>query len=132
MRRLLSSRKNDLRCGNKIRLLAVIAFALGAIRRFSHAWIPPHPSNRDGFETVHAMRRRLSLPFNYSSVFINPELCRYLTEEECEETDKMMEKHVKAHKQLQKQIQYNPSLGKINVLVLMVRFSDHTDRDRRY
>lgn len=40
-----------------------------------------------------------------------------------------MQEHVKAHKSLQVQLRNNPNLGSINVLVLMIRFKDHVNRD---
>jgi hypothetical protein len=93
------------------------------------AWVPPPRDRRQEFESVHAMRRRLGQPFNYSTTFVDAEMCRYLSQDQCQESEAMMRKHVDAHKSLQKQIQQNPNLGDINVLVLMVRFADHTDRD---
>ena len=107
--------------------LAVAAFFV--IRRGA-CWIPPHPNSELEWESVHDMRRRLKQPFNYTpSKFLDAELCRFLTEEECEEADINMQEHVRAHKELQTRARTNPNLGSINVLVLMVRFSDHEDRD---
>lgn len=69
-------------------------------------------------------------PFNYRvSKYMDAEVCRYLSEEECEEADLMMQQQVEAHKSLQIQVRNNPNLGSINVLVLMIRFTDHVGRD---
>jgi hypothetical protein len=43
------------------------------------------------------------------------ELCRYVTEEECEESDLRMQEHIAAHKSLQVQVRENPNQGAINV-----------------
>ena len=59
------------------------------------AWIPPHPDSdlAATWEPVHQMRRRLELPFNYTtSKYMHPETCRFLTETECQEADVMMQK----------------------------------------
>ncbi|CAB9526476.1 Pre-pro-metalloprotease PrtV [Seminavis robusta] len=95
------------------------------------SWIPPHPDSKLQWESVQDMRRRLNLePFNYTtSRHLNAEWCRYLTEDECEEMDISLQEHVEDHKALQKETRRNPNLGKINVLVLMIRFSDHVDRE---
>ena len=127
--------------------------------------MPPHPNATIKFEGVHDMRRRLNRGFNYTTRFVDAEMCRYLTEEECKENDERMKEHAEAHKALTKTTRSNPSLGKINVsplldwltpadpyiplvvnlmkniacvcllcplllqaLVLMIRFSDHTER----
>jgi hypothetical protein len=79
------------------------------------AWIPPHPNSAIPWESVHDMRRRLDLDFNYTSRFGHPELCRFLTEEECEESDDRMQEHIAAHKSLQVQVRENPNMGAINV-----------------
>ena len=87
--------------------------------RLLEAWIPPHPKSTIQWESVHDMRRRLQLdPFNYTtSRYMHPEMCRYLTEEECEEADTRMQEHIAAHRSLQ-QVQLrddNPRKGAINV-----------------
>jgi hypothetical protein len=81
------------------------------------AWIPPHPNSTIPWESVHDMRRRLDLePFNYTpSRFMDHELCRYLTEDECEESDIRMQEHIAAHRSLQVQVRENPNSGAINV-----------------
>lgn len=77
--------------------------------------MPPHPNATIKFEGVHDMRRRLNRGFNYTTRFVDAEMCRYLTEEECKENDERMKEHATAHKALTKTTRSNPSLGKINV-----------------
>lgn len=111
-------------------ILRLAIVTLLAVRSTVWSWVPPYPNAPVEFESVHDMRRRLNQPFNYTtSRFFHPESCRYLSETECEEADNMMEEHVRAHQALQAQVRTNPKLGFINVLVLMIRFSDHEDRE---
>ena len=79
------------------------------------AWMPPHPNATIKFESVHEMRRRLNRGFNYTTRFVDAEMCRYLTEEECKENDERMKEHAEAHKKLTRTTRSNPSLGTINV-----------------
>lgn len=81
----------------------------------TRAWMPPHPNATIKFESVHEMRRRLNKGFNYTTRFVDAEMCRYLTEEECEESDERMKEHAEAHKKLTRMTRSNPSLGRINV-----------------
>lgn len=90
------------------------------------AWLPPHPNSTRPWESVHDMRKRLNLDFNYTPSHLHPEMCRYLTEEECELSDIAMRAQQAKNRNLQ---QANPTTGKIKVLVLMVLFTDHTERD---
>lgn len=94
-----------------------------------NAWVPPPPHKRHEFEPVHDMRRRLGQPFNFSTTLVHPEVCRYYSEADCEAAESNFKRHVEAHKKLQKQVRSNPNTGTINVLVLMVRFKNHQNRD---
>jgi len=102
------------------------------------AWLPPYPhknARHSTWESVQDMRRRLELSYDYTPAVIHPEMCRYLTEEECHYADASMAKQQeKTHlyPQLQtKQVglNVNPKTGTIKALVLMVRFKDHVSRD---
>ena len=82
------------------------------------AWIPPHPDAKVEWESVHDMRRRLDQPYNYTTHTIAPEMCRYLSEEDCEDADESMKRHATSHRALQKsllQAKNNPNLGKVKV-----------------
>lgn len=67
--------------------------------------------------------------YNYTPQLISPEMCRYVSEEDCEDADMSMKEHVESQKSIQKRRRKNPNLGKIKVLVLMIRFTDHEDRE---
>jgi hypothetical protein len=96
----------------------------------TEAWIPPHPDfAQTEWEPVHDMRRRLGIEYNYSTQVLAEELCRYVTEEECEHADQSMREHIHSQRSIQKQQRKNPNVGKIKVLVLMIQFTDHLDRE---
>jgi hypothetical protein len=85
---------------------------------------PPHPSYED-WESVHQMRRRLNVTYDYEPVHLSHEHCRYLTEEQCREEDEGLG-HAKAGRHGRR---LNTSLGQsLRVLVVLLRFSDHVDR----
>lgn len=68
-------------------------------------------------ETVHQYRRRMGVDFKYKPKNMHPEQCRFLSEAECRRRDEESELH-------------NPTIGDdVNVLVLLVRFNDHQDRE---
>jgi len=107
------------------------------------------------FESVHAMRKRLGISYNYTPSLLHPELCRYVTESECQHVEESLRRHAQTHiqhvannRKLQQQMQqqmrrreqgqadytqinadHNPNLGKIKVLVLMIQFPDHSGRN---
>jgi hypothetical protein len=96
-----------------------------------HAWIPPKPGSNVIWEPVVAMRQRLGLEFNFTPALLHPEICRYLTVEECQEADESMIDHAKHHRALQEtRGKENPSLGSIKVLVILIVFGDHVNRPR--
>ena len=111
---MASHRRLSLRLAKALLLLSI--HSLVAV----WSWIPPHPNSTIEFERVHAMRRRLNQGFNYTTRFVDAEMCRYLTEKECAENDLMMQQHIQAHKSLMKQTRSNPNLGKINVSMFNV------------
>ena len=79
-------------------------------------WIPPHPDfATEKWEPVHGMRRRLGLEYNYSTQVIAEEMCRYLSEEDCEDADLSMKMHIASQKRIQHQSRRNPNIGKIKV-----------------
>jgi len=104
----------------RIKIL-IIVFAV-LVQNLAAVWslVPPYPNaTAQPFERVHDTRRRLNQGFKYTTKFVDAEMCRDLTEEECAEQDRMMKRHAQAHKNLAKQLHLrsgeNPSLGKINV-----------------
>ena len=128
-----------------------------------NAWVPPlAPDGKSvdpSWETVHTMRARLGLVYNYTPSLLHPEVCRYVSEAECQHADESLQQHAQTHtkhiqqrrelreqqqQQQQKQQQqheestrrdlqlnHNPNLGKIKVLILMIRFPDHAKDGRK-
>lgn len=110
-------------------------------------------NNSSSWETVHQMRRRLGIQYNYTPSLLHPELCRYLNEDECQHVDEALQEHGrKMRKLLKKQKDQpqphqtknndnnttnqqqqeevgrqliNPSIGVVKVLVLLINFPDH-------
>jgi hypothetical protein len=109
-----------------------ILLIIAAVLRVEHAvsWIPPHPKSKNDWESVHDMRRRLGVGYEYSTGHIHAEICRYLTEEECKEVDEAMQEHAIAHKDLARTVaaRNSPNRGTIKVcLSLIVWYSSGQD-----
>ena len=92
------------------------------------AWIPPRPGTEVAahWESVHALRQRLGIEFNYTPSLLHPEICRHMTPEECQRGDESMVAHAKSHRALQNTIArgHNPNLGtfKVRIYVLYSYF----------
>lgn len=110
----------------------------------------PHGHQESGqpWETVGAMRRRLDVSFNYTPDLLNPEMCRYLSEDECRDSNDALRAHAKKMRLLpkfarqkhsnsinanstngdetQQNRQLNPSTGVVKILVLLIQFPDHS------
>lgn len=85
---------------------------------------PPHPSWKD-WESVHQMRKRLNITYNYKPEHVQEEHCRYLTEEQCREDDEGLG-HAAAGRHGR---HLSPSVGnRLRILVVLLRFKDHVDR----
>jgi M6 family metalloprotease-like protein len=90
----------------------------------THSLAPPHPSFQE-WESVHTMRGRLNITYNYDPIHLPNEHCRFLSEEECRKEDEGIG-HAKQGKHGR---QLSPSVGQnFRVLVVLVRFSDHVAR----
>ena len=102
------------------------------------------------------MRQRLGISYNYTPTLLHPENCRYVSEEECQHADESLQQHAQTHvKHIQQNrawreqksqqqptnssstnsdralqgINHNPNLGKIKVLILLIQFPDHGNRN---
>lgn len=107
--------------------------------------------NQRKLESLSAMRERLGVAFNYTPDLLHPEICRYLTEEECRDANDSLQAHARKMKKLpqlaaaaakQKQQSssshqdednnhrelMNPNIGVVKVLVFLLQFTDHADR----
>jgi len=122
--------------------LLLLIVAIGCSSPVS-AWIPPlrqNGWNESNWESVHDMRQRLGQTYNYTPTLLHPELCRYLTPEECRDHDVALRDHGRRHRQriVQRkralrerqlrvdrnlQIDHNPNLGNFKCLVLLIQFS---------
>lgn len=94
-----------------IPILLLLSLFVGSVK----AWVPPRPGSGVEWESVHAMRERLGIQFNYTPSLIHPEICRYMTEEECQRGDENLQKHAVSHRALQEQRRHNPNLGTFKV-----------------
>jgi hypothetical protein len=83
----------------------------------------PHP-NYTEWESVHQMRRRLNITYNYQPKHVPIEYCRFLSETKCRlEDEHFQNTKSQRHRKMATSIGNN-----IRVLVLLVRYSDHESR----
>ncbi|GAX27245.1 hypothetical protein FisN_13Lh198 [Fistulifera solaris] len=68
------------------------------------------------------MRARLEIDYNYEPRYVDSEHCRFLTEAECEDFDQDYGRQLRERR-------LNPSEGDFKVLVLLIKFSDHADKE---
>ena len=83
---------------------------------------PPHPDYTE-WESVHAMRLRQNVTYNYQPKHLSPEYCRYLNEEECRAEDEALAV-TKDSRRLALLTE-----GNLKVLVLLCRFTNHKNRE---
>lgn len=95
------------------------------VLRCLQALAPPHPRYTE-WEPAHERRRRLNQTWSYEPQHIPHETCRYMTEEECKAEDEGIG-DAKAGRNGRR---LSPSVGRnLRILVLLVRFQNHQDRD---
>eukprot|EP00543_Licmophora_paradoxa_P006710 CAMPEP_0202444340 /NCGR_PEP_ID=MMETSP1360-20130828/3460_1 /ASSEMBLY_ACC=CAM_ASM_000848 /TAXON_ID=515479 /ORGANISM="Licmophora paradoxa, Strain CCMP2313" /LENGTH=690 /DNA_ID=CAMNT_0049060317 /DNA_START=48 /DNA_END=2120 /DNA_ORIENTATION=- len=80
--------------------------------------VHPHPDGGEELKRYHRSLKRDDYQMNY----INSAFCKNITKEECESMEQEMEHHARL---LQQTVH---TIGTVRVLVLLVRFADHTDR----
>ena len=108
----------------KVAIFKSILFLCGVFTQFlaqADATVPS--KDPSSFETVDAYRRRLGFDYGYSAKSLNPELCKFLSEIECEEMDIQFGQEAKKTLQLAQQEE------SVNVLVILLRWADHEGRD---
>jgi hypothetical protein len=90
----------------KIRSLITTLLPLLALPCLSEAFVPPKPGSdlEATYEPVHAYRRRMNISYHYQPKSLHPEMCRYLSEEECQDADESMARHHQRHRDLQNMI----------------------------
>lgn len=89
--------------------------------RLISAVVPPHPDH-ENWESVHEMRRRTGIQFDYEPQFLDPEHCRHMSEEQCQAEDEGLGSSIADRRLV-------ANSGDITVLVLLCRFRDHVDVD---
>lgn len=101
-------------------------------------------SNSGTYESLRDYRDRLGIQFKYQTHHINPEMCRTLSEDECQKLDeregeysrqnRLLLTH-KGREEIRRSLQDHPfrtslsSTGTLNVLVFLITWSDHQDRE---
>jgi immune inhibitor A len=116
-------------------LLSTILLLLSGVTQSSE----PNLEDRDDFETVDNYRRRMGIEFHYKMRILSPELCRDSTEQECEEMEDDFFEQAERLRNLQnnqhqnsthdaRNLQNTDSTGTINVVVLLIRFTNHASR----
>jgi M6 family metalloprotease-like protein len=93
-------------------------------------------ADADNFETIEQYRRRMGISFNYKMRILHPELCRESTERECLDMEDNFLEQARRLRNLQnyrnnsthRNLQDANSKGTLNVVVLLIRFSNHATR----
>ena len=97
-------------------IFSTLLLILGNLLSSSEAWIPPPPDKIHEFESVHEMRRRLNVTFEYSPTLIHDEACRHMTESECRDADVSMQQYAQDQRNLQGwRISASPEIGDFKV-----------------
>jgi M6 family metalloprotease-like protein len=81
------------------------------------------PDIEGDFEPVDQYRRRMGIEYGYKTRVLSPELCRDSSESECEEMEDSFIEQATNLRELQ-----NTKNGDVNIVVLLIRFSDHANR----
>jgi M6 family metalloprotease-like protein len=108
----------------------------------------------EGYETVHMYRKRLDIDYQYNPIYVSSELCRNIPEDDCKGLDEAFGEAIKSNRKILRQIkdhrkknrtkddedeqgdgrrtqdviEVNP-LGNLNVLVLLVQWTNHMDKE---
>ena len=102
---------------------------------------PPHPNyiaHPDfPYESLHTYRNRNNITYNYVPQHISPRHCRFLTETQCARDDEAAFARISQNSP-ERRLQEEPTYvtqGKVKILVLLMRFKDHQNKqlpDRDY
>ncbi|CAB9508837.1 Immune inhibitor A peptidase M6 [Seminavis robusta] len=71
-----------------------------------NGFVPPRPGSdlAVSFEPVGEYRRRLNLTYDYTPSLLSEEMCRFLTEQECQDADESLRDHAKSHQNIQRRL----------------------------
>ena len=108
-----------------MRWAVVVAFVMvlwPPLVPLTSALMPPHP-NFTEWESVHQMRQRLDITWNYEPVHLSHEHCRNLTEDSCRIEDEGLG-DAKLHRRGR---HLSPSTGTVRVLVLLMKFPEYDE-----
>jgi len=92
------------------------------------ALMPPHPDMPPDEQRQLQARHEnatatASSSYHYEPSLLHPAMCQHISSKDCELSDKRARYHA------DRSLQLMESTGQINVLVLLIRFQDHEDRD---
>jgi len=94
--------------------------------------------NSTGHESLRDYRRRLNIDFKYQTRHMNPEFCRTISEEDCQRIDETQGKyHERNRNWMKRQMQATgasaimETTGTLNVLVLLMEWSNHAQEGRQ-
>ncbi|CAB9506586.1 Immune inhibitor A peptidase M6 [Seminavis robusta] len=89
------------RCGLSVVVVVVVKVWLVLVMATTVCgFVPPPLDSHEGWEPIHQMRQRLGLQYNYTPDLLNPEMCRYLSEQECQDADEALIAHSERMKKL--------------------------------
>jgi M6 family metalloprotease-like protein len=120
---------------NLLLLSTVLVFLL--LARVTEG-IRPNGKASSAHETLDSYRRRMQIKFDYKMRALNPEICRESTEQECQDMEDDFLEQAQRLRNLQnhrietahedRKLQFADSMGTINVVVLLIRFTNHASR----
>jgi len=105
-------------------VLAMTLLCTSPLFPTASAFVPP--VNTEGWEDVHTYRRRLGIEFGYQTKLLSPEVCRDTTPEFCQEMDEAFTNNAMANQRYLQQ--FSDPDKTYHILVVLMRFADHTDR----
>lgn len=109
-------------CSRIVHATVLGAMAFLVLLQMTVALMPPHPNFTD-WESVHQMRHRLNITWNYEPIHLSHEHCRHLTEEECRLEDEGLG-DAKLHRNGR---HLSPSTGIMRILVLLIKFPEYDE-----
>jgi M6 family metalloprotease-like protein len=117
--------------GRLLLLLLLLLLAL-SLPSPSFGFVPPKPGSdlEQSYEFVAEYRAKRNISYSYVPTSISPELCKHLTEVECEHADRSMAyQHERLERHKRQRILEPNSRFELNVLVLLMQFTDHATRN---
>jgi M6 family metalloprotease-like protein len=108
-----------------------VLMAFSALLPAMATFAPTQGLRDEGYETVHEYRRRLGIEYKFTPQWVSPEMCRTISEEQCQELDASFERGVRSNRKLlehhkQRRAQGAPS--SMRILVLLVQWTNHADK----